>query len=68
MNLTPISDATILHFYRYYVLNGPANLTFSCPKVLWEAYSNLKFGLWMHLGMVECHVLFTNHCDLKIEL
>ena len=22
---------------------------------------NPKFGVWMHLGMVECHVPFTGH-------
>ena len=22
----------------------------------------------MHLGMAECHVLFTHHCDLKLDL
>ena len=27
---------------------------------------NPKFGLWMHLGMVECRVPFTGHCDLDL--
>ena len=27
-----------------------------------------KFGLWVHLGMVVCLVLFMGHCDLKLDL
>ena len=25
---------------------------------------NSKFRVWMHLGIAECHVPFTGHCDL----
>ena len=25
---------------------------------------NSKFGVWMHLGIAECHVPFLGHCDL----
>ena len=27
---------------------------------------NSKFGVWMHLGIVECHVPFLGHCDLDL--
>ena len=30
--------------------------------------TNPKFGVWLHLGMVECRVPFTGHCDLKLDL
>ena len=29
---------------------------------------NPKFGVWMHLGKVECRVPFTGHCDLDLLL
>ena len=25
---------------------------------------NSKFGMWMHLGMAECHIPFWGLCDL----
>ena len=25
-----------------------------------------KFGVWMHLEMVECHIPFLGHCDLDL--
>ena len=25
-----------------------------------------KFGVWMHLGMAECCVPFSGHCDLDL--
>ena len=25
-----------------------------------------KFGVWMHLGIAECHVPFLGHCDLDL--
>ena len=28
---------------------------------------NPEFGVWMHLGMVECRVAFTGHCDLDLR-
>ena len=27
-----------------------------------------KFDVWMHLGMTECHVPFSGHCDLDLDL
>ena len=27
---------------------------------------NSKFGVYMHLGMVESHILFSGHCDLDL--
>ena len=40
----------------------------SCPEhisyILWGRHS--KFGVWMHLGMAECHVSFLGHCDLDL--
>ena len=27
---------------------------------------NSKFGVYMHLGMVESHILFSDHCDLDL--
>ena len=29
---------------------------------------NPKFGVWMHLGMVECHVPFTGHFLVTVTL
>ena len=26
------------------------------------------FGVWVHLGIDECLVLFMGHCDLKLDL
>ena len=31
-------------------------------------YRNPKFGVWMHLGMAECRVPFSGHCDLDLDL
>ena len=28
----------------------------------------LKFDVWVHLGRMECLVLFMGHCDLKLDL
>ena len=40
----------------------------SCPVhisyILWGR--NSKFGVWMHLGMTECRVTFSGHCDLDL--
>ena len=27
---------------------------------------NSKFGVYMHLGMAECHKPFSGHCDLDL--
>ena len=32
--------------------------------ILWGR--NSKFGVYMHLGMVESHILFLSHCDLDL--
>ena len=29
---------------------------------------NSKFGVWIHLGMAECLVKFSGHCDLDPDL
>ena len=34
--------------------------------ILWGG--NSKFGMWMHLGMAECNVPFSGHCDLDLKL
>ena len=42
----------------------------SCPVhisyILWVR--NSKFGVWIHLGMAECRVPFSGHCDLDLDL
>ena len=42
----------------------------SCPVhisyILWGR--NSKFGVWMHLGMAECRIPFSGHCDLDLWL
>ena len=42
----------------------------SCPVhisyILWGR--NSKFDLWMHLGMAECRVPFSGHCDHDLDL
>ena len=54
---------------------GPPNLMFvwvtltltsglSSRIIMSRAY--LMFGMWMHLWLVECHILFLGHCDLDI--
>ena len=27
---------------------------------------NLKFGVWVHLGMAECGIPFSGHCNLDL--
>ena len=40
----------------------------TCQNVLLEfPISNPKFGVKIHLTVSECHVLFSDHCDLNIE-
>ena len=29
---------------------------------------NSKFGVLMHLGMTECRIPFSGHCDLDLDL
>ena len=29
---------------------------------------NLKFGVWMHLGMTKCRIPLLGHCDLEQDL
>ena len=42
----------------------------SCPVhisyILWGR--NSKFGVWIHLGMGECRVTFSGHCDFDLDL
>ena len=35
-----------------------SKLIFLCPQ--------RNFVVWMHLGMAECHVTFSGHCDLDL--
>ena len=34
--------------------------------LLYSLSRNSKFGVYMHLGMVESHILFSGHCDLDL--
>ena len=29
---------------------------------------NPKFSAWIHLGVVECHTLFIDHCDSFMKI
>ena len=40
------------------------NCVRSISLIIWDR--NLKFGVWIHLGMVVCLVPFTGHCDLDL--
>ena len=33
---------------------------------LYSLRLNFKFGVYMHLGMLESHILFSGHCDLDL--
>ena len=33
---------------------------------LYSLRKEFKFGVYMHLGMRECHFLFLGHCDLDL--
>ena len=41
---------------------GPVHISY----ILWGM--NSKFGVWIHLGMAECRVSFSGHCDLDLDL
>ena len=45
-----------------------SNLEKSCLKlisyIIWGW--NRKFGVRIHLGVLECHILFAGHCDLDL--
>ena len=49
-----------------------SNRTVRPSRFMSGAYSyilsgrNSKFGVWMHLGMAECPVPFSGHCDLDL--
>ena len=34
--------------------------------LLYSLKWNVKFGVYMHLGMGECHLPFSGHCDLDL--
>ena len=34
--------------------------------ILWDR--NSKFGVKMHMGMTECHISFSGHCGLDLDL
>ena len=44
------------------LLSCPVNISY----ILWGR--NSKFGVWMHLGMAECRVPFSGHCDINLDL
>ena len=35
-------------------------------KLYWFYF--IIFGVWMHLGMAECRIPFSGHCDLDLDL
>ena len=35
-------------------------------SILWGR--NFNFGMWIHLGMAECRIPFSCHCDLEFDL
>ena len=39
-----------------------------CISPIFFEVGILKFGVWMHLGMAECRVPFSGHCDLDLDL
>ena len=34
--------------------------------LLYSLSEEFQFGVWMHLGIEECHVPFLGHCDLDL--
>ena len=34
--------------------------------LLYSLSRDSKFGMWMHLGIAECHEPFSGHCDLDL--
>ena len=60
------------NFGRHIViaLSVRPSVPLSCPVhisyILWGR--NSKFGVWIHLGMAECRVPFSGHCDLDLDL
>ena len=44
----------------------PASCPVNISYILWGRNSN--FDMWMHLGMAECRVPFSVHCDLDLDL
>ena len=41
----------------------PASCTVHISYILGRNY---KFDVWMHLGMAECRISFSGHCDLDL--
>ena len=58
------------HFWVTVTLTSDLVLELLCPEH--NSYillvRNSKFGVWMHLGIAECHVPFSGHCDLDLDL
>ena len=57
------------NFGRHIVITlSVPSVPLSCPVhisyILWGR--NSKFCVYIHLGMVECHVPFSGHCDLDL--
>ena len=44
----------------------PALCSVHISYILWGR--NSRFGVWMQLGMAECHISFSGHCDLDLWL
>ena len=59
------------HFRVIVTLNLTFDLSLekSCPEHIFYIIRgrNLKFGVWMHLGMTKCRVLLLGHCDLGLD-
>ena len=34
--------------------------------LLYSLSEEFQIGVWMHLGIAECHVPFLGHCDLDL--
>ena len=69
----PFSDYCDLDLWLSYYSNHnvrPSVRPASCPVhisyILWGR--NSKFDVWMHLGMGECRIPFSDYCDLDLWL
>ena len=47
---------------------GIPNLVCGCIRPSVPLHVRSKFGVWMHFGIAECHVPFSGHCDLDLDL
>ena len=63
----PMSPKELWEAYIEIALSVPPAL---CPVHISFILSgmNSKFGVWQHLGMAECLVPFSGHCDIDLDL